>query len=296
MEWCFRTEKYNLIRYGLINDESILISFWGYALETAAFLLNRIPSKSVQKTPYEIWTRKPPSLSFLKILGYESYVKRHISNKLAPKSDKCLFVEYPKETKGYYFYNSLENKVFVARNAIFFEREHISKGTSGSKIQLDEIRVPQRSIEPVMETQQVSQDVVEPAQVPQDLRRSSRIHQNPEIYGFLVTDNHDVILMDHDEPASYQEAISSTDSDRWLEAIKSKMQSMYDNQVWTLIDPPNGLKTIGCKWVFTRRLTWMAMCIPLRHDWLQKVSRKHMVFTMMKLFHQWLCISLLESY
>ena len=69
-------------------------------------------------------------------------MKRQISDKLAPKLDKCLFVGYPKETKGYYFYHSLENKVFVARNAIFLEREHISKGTSGSKIQLDEIQVP----------------------------------------------------------------------------------------------------------------------------------------------------------
>ena len=47
----------------------------------------------------------------------------------------------------------------------------------------------------------------------------------------LVTDNHDVILMDHDEHTSYQEAISSPNSDRWLEAIKSEMQSMYGNQV-----------------------------------------------------------------
>ena len=59
--------------------------------------------------------------------------------------------------------------------------------------------------------------------------------------------------MDHDEPASYQETISSPDSNRWLEAMKFEMQSMYDNQVWTLIDPPNGLKTIGCKWVFKKK-------------------------------------------
>ena len=59
--------------------------------------------------------------------------------------------------------------------------------------------------------------------------------------------------MDDDELASYQDAISSLDSDRFLKAMKSKMQSMYDNQVWTLIDPPNGLKTIGCKWVFKKK-------------------------------------------
>ena len=80
------------------------------------FLLNRIPSKVVEKTPYELWTGKRRSLSFLKIWGYEAYIKHHASDKLEPKSDKCLFVGYPKETKGYYFYIPSENKVFVACN------------------------------------------------------------------------------------------------------------------------------------------------------------------------------------
>ena len=35
--------------------------------------------------------------------------------------------------------------------------------------------------------------------------------------------------------------------------MKSEMQSMYDNQVWILIDPNDGLKTIGCKWVFKKK-------------------------------------------
>ena len=69
-------------------------------------------------------------------------MKRQISDKLTPKSDKCLFMGYLKETKGYYFYNASENKVFVARNGVFLEREHISKGTSGSRVQLEEIQEP----------------------------------------------------------------------------------------------------------------------------------------------------------
>ena len=43
------------------------LSFWGYALETAAFTLNRAPSKSVETTPYELWFGKKPKLSFLKV-------------------------------------------------------------------------------------------------------------------------------------------------------------------------------------------------------------------------------------
>ena len=62
------------------------LSFWGYALETAAFTLNRAPSKSVETTPYELWVGKKPKLLFLKDWGYDAYVDRLRSEKLEPKS------------------------------------------------------------------------------------------------------------------------------------------------------------------------------------------------------------------
>ena len=42
----------------MMSQSDLAILFWGYALETAAFILNRVPSKSVEKTSYEIWTEK----------------------------------------------------------------------------------------------------------------------------------------------------------------------------------------------------------------------------------------------
>ena len=236
----------------MMSQTNLPTSFWGYALETAAFILNRTPSKSVQKTPYEIWTGKRPSLSFLKIWGCEAYVKRQVSDKLTPKSNKCIFVGYPKETKGYYFYIPSDNKVFVARNGIFLEREFISKRTSGSKVTLEEVQEPQITNEPSMEIQSDLQTVVESVPVTQEPRRSDRIRQEPERYGFLISDDHDMI-MNQNEPTSYQEAVDSPDSEKWIEAMKTEMQSMYENQVWDLVDPPEGLKTIGCKWVFKRK-------------------------------------------
>ena len=123
----------------MMTRTDLPISLWGYALETAVFLLNRLPLKAVEKTPYELWTGKRPSLSFLKIWGCEAYVKRQASDNLASKFDKCLFVGYPKETKGYYFYIPSENKVFVSCNGVFLEREFISKRVSGSKKSLEEV-------------------------------------------------------------------------------------------------------------------------------------------------------------
>ena len=61
------------------------------------------------------------------------------------------------------------------------------------------------------------------------------------------------MIIDHDEPASYQEAMKSPNSEKWMEAIKSEMQSMYDNEVWDLIDPPEGAKVIECKMDLQRK-------------------------------------------
>ena len=165
----------------MMSRTGLPISLWGYALETIVFLLNRIPSKAVEKTPYELWTGKRLGLSFLKIWGCEAYVKRQVSDKLAPKSNKCLFVGYPKETKGCYFYIPSENKVFVAHNATFLEREFISKRDIGSKISLEEVQEPQVATKPSMEILQDSQLVVESTSFAQGPRRSGRIHHELEI-------------------------------------------------------------------------------------------------------------------
>ena len=55
------------------------LSFWGYALKTAAFTLNRAPSKSVETTPYELWFGKKPKLSFLKAWSCDAYMKKVIN-------------------------------------------------------------------------------------------------------------------------------------------------------------------------------------------------------------------------
>jgi hypothetical protein len=124
----------------MMSQTDLLLSFGGYALQTNAFTLNSVPTKYVERMPYEIWTRKHPGLYFLKVWGCEAYVKCLMSNKLTPKSDNCFFVGYPWEIKGYYFYNKAKGKVFVTHNGVFMEKEFLSKGVSGSKVQLEEIQ------------------------------------------------------------------------------------------------------------------------------------------------------------
>jgi len=83
------------------------------------------------------------------------------------------------------------------------------------------------------------------------LWRSNRPRRQPRRYeDFVLTDSIDVLLLENDEPATYKQAMADPDSEKWLEAMKSEMDSMSENQVWDLIDLPDGVKPIGCKWVF----------------------------------------------
>ena len=65
----------------MMSHATLPISFWGYALETAAHILNLVPTKKVTKTPHEMWTGDPPKLAHLKVWGCEVYVRRDTLDK-----------------------------------------------------------------------------------------------------------------------------------------------------------------------------------------------------------------------
>jgi hypothetical protein len=49
------------------------------------------------------------------------------------------------------------------------------------------------------------------------------------------------------------EAMEGLESEKWLEAMKSEIRSMYDNQVWNLVDIPSDRKAIVNKWIFKQK-------------------------------------------
>nr|GFC54678.1 putative retrotransposon protein [Tanacetum cinerariifolium] len=57
----------------IMSQTTLPKSFWDYALETAARILNMVPTKKVEKTPYEVWHGKVPKLSYLKVWGWIDY-------------------------------------------------------------------------------------------------------------------------------------------------------------------------------------------------------------------------------
>ena len=53
-----------------------------------------------------------------------------------------------------------------------------------------------------------------------------------------------------DDPISISQVKQSSDSEKWIESIKDEMKSMKDNGVWDLVELPEDVKLIGCKWIF----------------------------------------------
>src|SRR4051812_38107935 len=149
---------------------------------------------------------------------------------------------YPMETLGYYFYNRQEGNLFVARHGTFLEKEFLTRKASGRTVQLEEVRdkpLREDTTSDAITAELVSEPVVEVTPAP---RRSEMLH---------ITSN--VLLLDNDEPLTYAEAMVDPNSELWLEAMRSELKSMDDNQVWNLVDLPNGARTIECKWIFKKK-------------------------------------------
>ncbi|GJW09679.1 putative retrotransposon ty1-copia subclass protein [Tanacetum coccineum] len=124
-----------------------------------------------------MWKGKRPSLGHIKIWGCEVFVRREAQDKLEARSEKCLFVGYPKESFGYLFY----------KLRTIVDTELSTRGG----------------------------DTVVPIDVSLPFAEQVEKRCKP------------------------------CRAARWKEAMKSEIQSMYDNQVWNLVDTTTGLKTVG---------------------------------------------------
>jgi len=268
----------------MLSYSNLPVELWMKALKTAAHILNRVPSKAVSRTPYELWTGKKPNVNYLKVWGYPAEAKIFNPNigKLDPKTVSCYFIGYPDRSKGYRFYCPERFTKFVeTRHVVFLENDVIRGSAVPREIDLEEKRIYvstpliQETIFPIPEVAQngvVASPVEnagvaapaeplpnEPHQAPvivnepinEPIRRSQRERRSAISSDYVIFMGEEITDQGLDnDPVSYKEAMEDEHSSEWFKAMEDEIKSMSTNDVWNLAEIPKGAKMVGCKWVY----------------------------------------------
>ncbi|GJU05371.1 retrotransposon protein, putative, ty1-copia subclass [Tanacetum coccineum] len=169
-------------------------------------------------------------------LGCEALVKRDTltkPDKLEPRSIKCIFIGYPKETIGYSFYYPPKNKVLVARNAKFLENSLITQEASRSLEDLEIIQEEDTypSIDTSLHHEEDDLEIDEPQSDIVPIRRSTRIRHAPDRM-FLYIDAEEHELGDLGEPANYKATLLDPESDKWLNAMNVEIKWLFKKKTY----------------------------------------------------------------
>ncbi|KAL0366308.1 UNVERIFIED_CONTAM: Retrovirus-related Pol polyprotein from transposon TNT 1-94 [Sesamum radiatum] len=223
-----------LIKSGLPQN------LWGEAILSANHILNKVPHKDKNETPYELWKGHKPSYKYLKVWGCLAKVEvpKPKQIKIGPKTIDCIFIGYANNSSAYRFLvhkstilDIHENTIIESRNAIFFEnifpcKERKEEGSSRKRTHEVASGDHQRDEEP---------------------RRSKRAKIaktfGPEFLTYVL----------ENEPRTINEALSSPEAPFWKEAINSEIESIMQNHTWELMDLPPGSTPLGCKWILKRK-------------------------------------------
>ncbi|KAL6333744.1 hypothetical protein AAG906_028930 [Vitis piasezkii] len=169
--------------------------------------------------------------------------------KIGPKTIDCIFIGYANNSSAYRFlvYKSEipdvhVNTIIESRNAAFFETifpYNKSSETSTQK-RTHDITFGNNQLE-------VNQESKE-KQVDEEPRRGKRARKSTSFGPDFLT-----YLLEND-PQTFKEAMSSPEASYWKEAINSEIESILQNHTWELVALPPGTKTLGCKWIFKKKM------------------------------------------
>nr|ABA92101.2 retrotransposon protein, putative, Ty1-copia subclass [Oryza sativa Japonica Group] len=238
----------------ILDTAGLPKAWWGESLLTSNHVLNRVPNRNKDKTPYEIWIGRKPSLSYLRTWGCLAKVNVPITKKrkLGHKTVDCVFLGYAHYITAYRFLilksevpDMHVGTIIESRDATFFKSFFPMKDTHSSSSQPSEV-IPS-SITPPEQTEHTHEHVTE-EDVSEAPRRSKR-QRTAKSFG----DDFTVYLVD-DTPKSISEAYASPDADYWKKAVRNEMDSIIANGTWEVTERPYGCKPVGCKWVFKKKL------------------------------------------
>ncbi|KAK4404512.1 Retrovirus-related Pol polyprotein from transposon TNT 1-94 [Sesamum angolense] len=232
-------------------------SFWGETLVTAAYLINRSPSVPLNgKIPESVWTGHTVDISSLRVFGCSAFVHQSV-DKLAPRSQKCVFIGYPDGIKGYRLWLRSQPgfKVLISKDVIFNENEMPCLNNSQDKNN-DNLDITFNKVEDNQQGEENEEELG--TEFPENTNseglddyllardRNRRKPRIPARYNVF----HIALNIEPNEPSSVEEALKYENSKNWLSAMAEEMKSLKDNNTWVLVPKPKSCSVVDCKWIF----------------------------------------------
>ena len=97
----------------MLNEMKLPLHYWAEATTTTVYLMNRCITLGIHNlTLEEVYFRKKPNLTHLKVFGCVCFVHipQEVRTKMEPRSEKCIFIGYSMEQKGYKCYNPIKKE------------------------------------------------------------------------------------------------------------------------------------------------------------------------------------------
>ncbi|KAL6321459.1 hypothetical protein AAG906_016558 [Vitis piasezkii] len=208
-----------------------------------------------------------PSIRHLHVWGclVEARPYKPNEKKLDSRTVSCYFVGYSEMSRGFKFYDPSTRSFFETGNAKFIEDVELSRRESLRNVVFEEesdsisiitigheiVDTPEIHSTQVVEPVQVHEEVTQEPQVQVSLKRSTRERRSTISNDYVVYfQEHEFDMGLEDDPISVSQVKQSSNSEKWIKAMKNEMKSMKDNGVWDLVELPEGVKPIGYKWIF----------------------------------------------
>jgi hypothetical protein len=125
----------------MIHSKNLAQHFWGEAVNTACHIINRVYSRpETNKTPYEIWRGKKPTVKYFKTFGSKCYILRDRENlgKFDSKSDEGIFLGYSTNSRAYRVFNKRTEIVMESINVVI-DDEEVERLSSREENQLNSV-------------------------------------------------------------------------------------------------------------------------------------------------------------
>ena len=234
---------------------------WAEAVSTAVYVLNRTgPSQVVGKSPYEAFMGKHARIEKLHAFGATCYVHvpKEKRKKWDSKGQRGTFVGYSDDIDGYRVYIPVNRKIIRSKSVIF-EPEKL--GTALTPFPVDTEQETVEEVEAQSDSESIDDQCVDDMTLK---NKGSTVHKESL---YETTKSSPLKLRDRAtltapdrlayamlteirEPISYQKAITSTEAQKWKEAMKEEMKSLEENLTWSLVKLPKDRRTISNRWVF----------------------------------------------